>query len=242
MGLYLQVKHYLAVCWLFGSVLGASQKRGRVMDGVVIRNSFAVTLAVLTLAVCTEAFAQSAAERTAEFRNCIKSVRETLEGRVVYARLWTGEETTAEKLNDPNPLTKPERDALVAVHKALERCRQIIVTHANPQELAVFEEYFQRSDAIFYKLASGEIAVGEANRLRIESEAKRRADGARAVSAESLQAAQTQGPQAASQAQAQAAASKALLHAGAQLLTAGPHVTTTNCSWLGNMISCTGVR
>jgi hypothetical protein len=126
----------------------------------------------------------------------------------------------------------------VAVHKDLERCRQIIVIHANPQELPLFEDFFQRNDAVFYKLASGEIAVGVANHLFIESEAKRRADGARLLSAESQQAAQAQ-QQAA---QAQAAASQALLHAGAQLLTARPQVTTTNCTWLGNMINCTGVH
>jgi hypothetical protein len=87
-------------------------------------------------------------------------------------------------LTDPKPLTKPERDALVAVHKDLEPCRQSAVNHSNAQELPVIEELFQRQAAIFDKLASGEVAVGVANRLTLESAANFRADDARAFSAE----------------------------------------------------------
>ena len=79
----------------------------------------------------------------------------------------------------PNPLTKTERDALVRVNNKLQRCRQIIIEHDNrfaAWETPYWQEFFQRTDAIHLKLAAGEIAVGVANKLIIESALKFRTD------------------------------------------------------------------
>jgi hypothetical protein len=61
----------------------------------------------------------------------------------------------------------------------MRRCRQIIIGHDTQYaawELPYWQEYFQRSDAIFHRLASGEISVGLANKLTIESTGKFQVD------------------------------------------------------------------
>jgi hypothetical protein len=72
------------------------------------------------------------------------------------ARLWRFNELdTASKLSDPNPLTPKERDALVVVHNQTSRCKQIILTHDTKYaawETPYWQDYYQRGDAIFYKL------------------------------------------------------------------------------------------
>jgi hypothetical protein len=46
-------------------------------------------------------------------------------------------------------------------------------------ELSYWLDYFKRSDAIFDKLASGELPIGPANKLAIESNGKFQADVSR---------------------------------------------------------------
>jgi len=95
---------------------------------------------------------------------------------MVYERLWAGDNTdTAAKLNDLKPLTKEEQNAYVQVHHKMQRCRQIVIDYDNRYaawETPYWQQLFQRSDAIFSKLASGEFSVGLANKLSIESAGK----------------------------------------------------------------------
>ena len=99
---------------------------------------------------------------------------------MLYTRVWAFDDSdTAAKLSDPATLTAEQRNALVQVHNRQVQCRQIIITHDNrfaAWETPYWEEYFQRTDAIFYKLASGEIPVGLANKLYIESRGKLQVD------------------------------------------------------------------
>jgi hypothetical protein len=63
----------------------------------------------------------------------------------------------------------------VKFHSRTQRCRQIILEHDNKYaawETPYWQELYQRTDEIFYKLASGEIPVGLANKLTIESTGK----------------------------------------------------------------------
>ena len=182
--------------------------------------SAATVLAAYILASCAEVVVQ---EALSNFASCVSEVKSSPEGQMVYARLWVGDNTdTAAKLNDPKPLTKQEQNALVQVHHKMRRCRQIVIDHDTrfaAWELPYWQEYFQRGDAIFYKLASGEISVGLANRLAIESHGKL-LDGSKGhadvVAAEAMVRAQTLASQP----------------------TPQMTMTRTNCSWLGNTLSC----
>jgi hypothetical protein len=108
----------------------------------------------------------------ADATSCLREARTSPDGQVVYGRLWVNDETdTADKLTDDKPLPRNERDALVRILNKLHTCRNIIVAHDNrfaAWETPYWQEYFQRSDAIVYKLASAEISVGVANKLMIE--------------------------------------------------------------------------
>jgi hypothetical protein len=151
---------------------------------------------------------------------------------MVYARLWAFDDSdTAVKLSDPAPLTAGERDALVQVHNRRVQCRQIIITHDNrfaAWETPYWEETYQRSDAIFYKLASGEIPVGLANKLSIESRGKFQVDVSKGhANAVRLEEVQRQ------------RAAEAMLQASTQFASQSqPHMTTTNCMWVGNSLNC----
>jgi hypothetical protein len=176
-------------------------------------------------------------ELTTNVSNCTSELRASPEGQIVYARLWVGDGTdTAAKLNDPKPLTKEEQNALVQLHSKGQRCRAMIIAHDNRYaawETPYWQEFFQRSDAIFYKLASGEISVGLANKLGIESTGKFQVDVSRAH-ADAVRVEEVQRQQAA----------QAMLQASAQILAnqPRPQMTTTNCSWLGNTLNCTSLR
>jgi hypothetical protein len=118
----------------------------------------------------------------------------------------------------------------------MQPCKQIILTHDNnfaAWETPYWQQFFQRSDEIFYKLASGEIPVGIANRLSIESQGKFQTE----VSSGHAQAVAVDEAR-------QQRASEAMLQAGTQILAAQSQnrVTTTNCSWIGNMLNCTSIR
>lgn len=139
-----------------------------------------VIAAALDLAGCARMAAQQA---SASAVACIKETKASPEGQIIYARLWANDDTdTAAKLSDPKPLTKNEQDALVKVHNKVQACRQIIISHDNQYaawETPYWQDFFQRGDEIFYKLASGEITVGLANKLTIESVGKFDADVSR---------------------------------------------------------------
>jgi hypothetical protein len=97
-------------------------------------------------------------------------------------------------------------------------------------ETQYLQELYHRSDEIFYKLASGELPVGIANKLSIESAGKFQVD----VSKGHAEAVRIE------EAQRQRAA-EAMLQASAQIAASQPRpqMTTTNCHWLGNMLNCT---
>jgi hypothetical protein len=90
-------------------------------------------------------------------------------------------------------------------------------------------DYFQRSDAIFNKLASRELPVGLANKLTIESNGKFQADVSRGhANAVPVDEAQQQ------------QSAEALMQSSAQITTSQPHsrLTATNCRWVANTLSC----
>lgn len=178
-------------------------------------------------------------ETRANFDKCVAENKATPEAQMLAARIWNGDGTdTAAKLSDPNPLTRAERDALVQVHNRSVQCRQILIAYDNQYaawETPYLQELFQRTDEIFYKLASGELPVGLANKLRIESTGKFQVDVSRGH-ADAVRVEEAQRQQAA----------QAMLQASAQALTAAaqsrPQMTTTNCTWLGNTLNCTSMR
>jgi hypothetical protein len=117
----------------------------------------------------------------------------------------------------------------------MQPCRQIIIAHDNQYaawETPYWQDLFQRGDAIFYKLASGEIPVGLANKLSIESGCKFQADVSRGH-ADAVRSEEAQRQRDA----------EAMLQAGTQLLASQQRqVTSTNCSWFGNTLNCTSMR
>lgn len=199
--------------------------------------SLVCAIAVLTLAGCAAIIGQvTAVDAAKKFKACVADYKSTPEYQTIAARLWQFDDTdTAPKLSDPKPLTPAERNALVLVHNKAVQCRQIIISHDNQfaaWETPYWQDYFQRSDEIFYKLASGELPVGTANKLAIESQGKFQADASRGH-ADAVQVAEVQRQQAA----------EAMMQAGGQLAASQPrpHMTTTNCTWLGNTLNCTSM-
>jgi len=224
-----------------GEVLGSDGAAPAGFWGVMrlfLTTAAAVLAAGLSLAGCARIVGQLDAQNAAKnSKTCIEGVWATPEGQLLSGRLWRfNEMDTASKLSDPNPLTKREQDALVVVHNQLQPCKQIILTHDNSfaaWETPYWQEYFQRNDELFYKLASGEISVGLANKLAIESKGKFQTDVSRGhAQAVAVDEAQRQ------------RASEAMLQAGTQILAAQSQnrVTTTNCSWMGNTLNCTSMR
>jgi hypothetical protein len=180
--------------------------------------------------------AQLAAQQTVtNTKACIEQALSAPAGELVSRRLWRGDSTdTIAKLTDPKPLTPQEREALLRFHNTLLPCRQMILDHDNrftAWETPYWQEFFTRTDAIHTKLETGEIPVGLANRLSIESYGQFQTEVSRAhanaVQMEEVQRQQT---------------AQAMLQASAQMLAAqpkSPQITDTNCMWLGNMLNCT---
>jgi hypothetical protein len=174
------------------------------------------------LAGCTLIATQQTANQTS---SCLQDIKSSQEGQIVYTKLWASDATdTAAKLSDPNALTPTERDALVQVHNNIISCRQMIISddsRSTAWRLPYWLDYFKRSDAIFDKLASGEIPVGLANKLTIESNGKFQADVSRrhpdAVPIDEAQ---------------QQQAAEALVQASAQITAPEPQskLTAINCS------------
>jgi len=187
------------------------------------------------LGACAVVGAVSAASAKEKFQKCVADYKATPEARMLSARMWQDDGSdTAAKLSDPNPLTPAERDALVKIHPKAVDCRQIIITHDQlfaAWELQHWQAYFQREDQLFYKLASGELPVGVANKLAIDSWDEAKLQGAKGAADENrfqqIQATQ----------RAAAAAQVSAAYVANQ-----PRMTTTNCTWMGNSINCTGMH
>ena len=183
------------------------------------------------LAGCTATAIQQSAKSAS---SCLQDVKSSQEGQILYAKLWASDATDTEaKLSDPNPLTPTERDALVQVHNNIISCRQIIFSDDSRSaawKLPYWLDYFHRSDAIFNKLASGELPIGLANKLTIESNGKFQADLSRrhpdAVPVDEVQ---------------QQQAAETLVQASAQTTASEPdsRLTALNCRWVANALSCT---
>jgi hypothetical protein len=176
----------------------------------------------------------TAIQQTAQSAStCLQDVKSSQEGQIVYTKLWASDATDTEtKLTDPNPLTPTERDTLVQVHNNLISCRQMIVSDDSRSaawELPYWLDYFKRSDAIFDKLASGEVSIGLANKLTIESDGKFQVDVLRnhpdAVPVDEVR---------------QQQAAEALMQASAQITAPEPQskLTSINCRWIANTLSC----
>ena len=189
---------------------------------------------LVTLCLVAGGCTLTATQQTAKTgSSCLQDVKSSQEGQIVYAKLWASDATdTADKLSDPNALTPTERDALAQVHNDIISCRQTIISDNSRSEawkLPYWLDYFKRSDAIFNKLASGELPVGLANKLTIESNVKFQADLSRRH-AEAVPVDEAQQQQAA----------EALMQASAQ--SASPEVqsrlTSMNCGWVANTLSC----
>jgi hypothetical protein len=201
----------------------------RVLRGIVSAATVAA-LAALALAGCAQMAAQRAAGKATE---CLQVLRTTEEAKILRARIWQNDGTdTSDKLSDPKPLTKAERDALVRQHAQVLPCRQIIIDHDNQfaaWETPYWQAFFERSDAIYLRLASGEMAVGAANRLSIESLGRFQTEVSRGH-AEAVQIEEMRRQRAA----------EAMLQASALILASQPRTTTTttNCTWMGNNLNC----
>lgn len=150
---------------------------------VLVQCTSAAACAII-LAGCAQIIARTdATHAVQESVACVKTVRDSPEGQVVYARLWRGDGSdTASKLTDLKPLRPDERDALVQVHTKLLPCREFVIQHDDrfaAWETPYWTDLYQRSDEIYLKLVSDDIPVGIANRLFIESYDKFRSDVAR---------------------------------------------------------------
>lgn len=197
-----------------------------------MRAGLLITLCLVAggLAACSLTAMQQTAKPAS---SCLQDVKSSQEGQIVYAKLWASDDTdTAAKLTDPDALTPTERDALVQVHNDIISCRQTIISDDSRSaawELPYWLDYFKRSDALFDKLANGELPVGLANKLTIESNGKFQAAVARnhagAVSVDEIQ---------------QQQAAEALVQASAQIMVpeADSRLTATNCRWVANTLSC----
>jgi hypothetical protein len=139
-----------------------------------VRAFLAIIASAVVLSSCGQMVVQQALKDAQEkFAKCAADNRATPEGQMVMARLWRGDGTdTAAKLSDPKPLTPDERNALVQVHNRAVQCRQFLLAYENQYaawSTPYVQAMYQRSDQLFYKLASGELPVGLANKLEIES-------------------------------------------------------------------------
>jgi hypothetical protein len=183
------------------------------------------------LANCTLTTTQQTAKQAS---TCLQDVKSSQEGQIVYAKLWASDATdTAAKLSDPDPLTPTERDALVQVHNNIISCRQMIISDDSQSaawELPYWLDYFHRSDAIFNKLASGELPVGLANKLTIESNGRFQADVSR-IHPDAVPVDEAQ----------QQRAAEALVQASTQVTASEPssRLAAINCRWVANSLSCT---
>jgi hypothetical protein len=203
-----------------------------------------VAFVVPALGGCSQLVTQeTSAQARNQFAKCGAENRTTPESQIMAGRLWMGDGTdSAAKLLDPYPLTPTERTAVVRMHTRAAQCRQIIIAHAEQSaiwQLSYLQGYVQRSDQVFDKLASGEIPVGLANKLSIESDRMLEADlaggpvepGGHIAGVRIQEARREQ-------------ATDALLEQSNQIAAAqpAPRIPSTYCSWLGNALNCGSLR
>jgi hypothetical protein len=200
-----------------------------------VRTFLVISGAAILLGGCAVVGAVSAVAARDNFKKCVTEYKATPEAQMLAPRIWQGDGTdNAEKLSDPKPLTPVERDALVKGHNKMLQCRRIIVSHDNvfaAWELPHWQALFARDDQIFTKLASGELPVGVANKLIIESIDQFQVEQSRGQ-AEETRFQQVQGERRA----------EAAMQASATMAASQPRMTTTNCTWIGNSINCTGMH
>jgi hypothetical protein len=226
--------------WRFGALLLA-------LEGAV-RAFLAVIGSAVVLSGCAQMVAQQAMKDAQEkFAKCAADNMATPEGQSIFKRIWRGDGTdTADKLSDPNPLTPAERNALIQVHNRAAQCRQFL--DAYDSQYAVWatpyaQAMHQRTDQIFYKLASGDLPVGLANKLYIESKGQFQAALSQGH-ADAVRADDTE-RQRVAEALIQANALRATQPQAPQVQmpsTQAPRMTTTNCTWLGNTLNCTSMH
>lgn len=203
-----------------------------------------VAFVVPALTGCTQLMTQEGpAETRAKLAKCAAENRATPEGQTIAGRLWIGDGTdTATKLLDPYPLTPAERSALVQLHNSAVQCRQTVTAHADQSaawQSAYLQEYIQRSDEIFYKLTSGALPVGLANKLSIESDRKLQVDLSSAYydnvgRVDGIRIAEAKRER----------ATDALLEQSDRIAASQPQPRSpaTNCAWSGNTLNCTTLR
>jgi hypothetical protein len=170
-----------------------------------------------------------------KFKKCTAENGVTAEGQALSTRLWMEDGSDdVEKLLDSNPLTPAERTALIQFHNKALLCRQIITTNVDHSaSSSFFQDHARRSDAIYSKLANGQIPVGLANRLSIESDRKLLVDLANGH-VDGLR------PEEA----ARQRAMDEMIEASNRLTAAQPQSTTAmpSCTWLGNSLYCTAAH
>jgi hypothetical protein len=207
--------------------------RSKVFSAMAV--GLALSACAILLCECAVVGAVSAVAARDNFQKCVAEYKATPEAQMLAPRIWQGNGTdTAEKLSDPKPLTPAERDALVKGHSKMLQCRQIVINHDNvfaAWELPHWQAYFARADQLFTKLASGEMPVGVANKLIIESNDQFKVEQSRGQ-ADETRFRQVQAER----------FSEAAMAANATIAANRPRMTTTNCTWMGNSINCTGMN
>jgi len=203
-----------------------------------------IGIVVPSLVGCSQLVTEQAAKQAhGQFAKCGAENRATAEGQIIAGRLWMGDGSdSAAKLLDPYPLTPGERAALVQMHARAVQCRQIILAHVDQSaawQLQYLQQYVQRSDQLFDKLSTGELQVGLANKLSIESDRKLELDLASGPIDGSGHPAGVRIEQAKRERN-----TDALLEQSNQIVASQtpPRLPSTYCGWLGNTLNCASLR
>jgi hypothetical protein len=215
-------------------------------------------LALQMLAACSQ---MQQSQTLKKAYGCARDATESHEATIVFRRLWLGDGTdTSDKLRDTRPLTPEEQSALAQYRSTMRQCRQMMVAGAadlpatNMPDLPYREASLERTDAIYDKLASGEISVATANRLAIESDGIYQADLSkidphfvgpadrqRQRNAQEM-ATEASAQMAAAQRQAEEARAKQRKSKQGKSKPPAPGMATANCAWSGNALNCVTVH
>jgi hypothetical protein len=201
---------------------------------------------VSSLVGCSQLVTEQATKQVqSQVAKCGAENRATAEGQIIAGRLWMGDGTdSAAKLLDPYPLTPGERAAFVQLHSRAVQCRQIIMAHVDQSaawQLPYLQRYAQRSDQLFDKLSSGELPVGLANKLSIESDRMLELDLASGPidGVVDHATAGVRTDQARRERNADAVVEQSNRIVASQT---SPRLPTTYCGWLGNTLNCASLR
>jgi len=217
--------------------------------GVIVTS----TLAVLALTACAGRSDQGATKNAIA---CTRDIAKSPEASTVYKRLWLGDGSdAADKLRDPAPLTPEERSALTQLHGKMLQCRQFPYSASSPsdaREMQYRDDFFQRSAAVYYKLEGGDLPVGLANRLFIESNGKFQADMLRdhlRVPPDAVEQQQDAEKMVQENDRAAAAAAEQIPQAQRQSKKRQPKQShaeqkaiAPTCTWVGNTLNCPTAR